>query len=142
MPKIDENSMCHFFDSECQYPIPEETLLDLLEDEESETQPIYKEEQFVWLLKWTHIHLFGMNMIFIFMGAIAIFLGVDNRNRTWLVVSPFIGVLVDILAMWLKVYVSHAFFWLHIPGGGLFMTAYMIVSLLALKEMWLKPSSG
>ena len=36
MPKIDENSTCHFFDIECQYPIPEEALLILLEDEESE----------------------------------------------------------------------------------------------------------
>lgn len=31
MPKLDENSICHFFDTECQYPIPEETLKELLE---------------------------------------------------------------------------------------------------------------
>ena len=35
MPKLDENSMCHFFDAECQYPIPEETLKELLEQEEA-----------------------------------------------------------------------------------------------------------
>jgi hypothetical protein len=43
-------------------------------------------------------------------------------KRTWLVVLPFIGVLVDILAMWLKAFVSPAFFWLHVPGGGLFVS--------------------
>jgi hypothetical protein len=30
--------------------------------------PFYKAEQFVWTLKWTHIHLFGMGMIFHFHG--------------------------------------------------------------------------
>ena len=32
MPKLDENSTCHFFETECQYPIPEETLKELLEE--------------------------------------------------------------------------------------------------------------
>lgn len=33
MPKLDENSTCHFFETECQYPIPEETLKELLEED-------------------------------------------------------------------------------------------------------------
>ena len=102
----------------------------------SEVQPFYQSEQFVWMLKWTHIHLFGMSMIFIFMGAIAIFLDISTAWRTWLVVSPFTGVLVDIATMWLKGFISPAFFWLHIPGGGLFGLAFMFVSLRALWEMW------
>ena len=40
MPKLDENSTCHFFDVECQYPIPEDTLLALFEDDEVDI--IYK----------------------------------------------------------------------------------------------------
>jgi hypothetical protein len=50
--------------------------------EERTTQPLYKTEEFVWTLRWTHIHLFGMNMIFIFMGAIAVFLDLKVRTRT------------------------------------------------------------
>ena len=99
-------------------------------------QPLYKTEQFVWTLKWTHIHLFGMNMIFIFMGSITIFLNISIRARTWLVILPFIGVLVDIATMWLKGYISPAFFWLHIPGGGLFGVAFMVVSVRAFWEMF------
>ena len=34
MSKFDENLKCHFFDIECQYPITEEALKDLLEDTE------------------------------------------------------------------------------------------------------------
>jgi len=94
-------------------------------------------KQFVWLLKWTHIHLFGMSMIFIFMGAIAVFLNMSPAARAWLVALPFAGVLVDIAAMWLKTYVSPVFFWLHVPGGGLFGIIFIFVSLRALGEMWL-----
>ena len=98
-------------------------------------QTLYQTEQFVLTLKWTHIHIFGMNIIFIFMGLITIFLNMSIRARTWLVILPFIGVLVDIAAVWLKGYLSPAFFWLHIPGGGLFGTAFVIVSVRAFWEM-------
>ena len=99
-------------------------------------QTWYQTEQFVWALKWTHIHLFGMNIIFVFMGAITIFLNISIRARTWLVILPFIGVLVDIAAMWLKSYISPAFFWLHVPGGGLFGIVFAIVSARAFWEMY------
>ena len=99
-------------------------------------KPLYQTEQFVWTLKWTHIHLFGMNMIFIFMGAITLFLNFSIKTRTWLVILPFIGVLVDISAVWLKGYISPVFFWLHIPGGGLFGIIFAIVAVRAFWEMY------
>jgi hypothetical protein len=105
-------------------------------EKSTESEPFYKSEQFVWTLKWTHIHLFGMNMIFIFMGAITIFLNVSLKARTWLVILPFIGVLLDIATMWLKAFISPVFFWLHIPGGGLFGIVFAIVSVRAFWEMW------
>jgi hypothetical protein len=103
---------------------------------EKVAEPFYKTEQFVWTLRWTHIHLFGMNMIFIFMGAITLFLDLTARTRAWLIVLPFVGVLVDIAAVWLKGYISPAFFWLHVPGGVLFGTIFVLVAFRALKEMW------
>lgn len=99
-------------------------------------ESFYKTEQFVWTLRWTHIHLFGMSMIFIFMGAITLFLDLTAKTRAWLIVLPFVGVLVDIAAIWLKGYISPAFFWLHIPGGALFGAIFVYVSLRALWEMW------
>ena len=107
--------------------------------EEKVQQPFYKQEQFVWTLKWSHIHLFGMSMIFILLGAVTIWLDASIKLRTWLVVLPFVGVMVDILAMWLKAFVSPVFFWLHVPGGGLFAIIFGYVSLRALKEIWLLP---
>jgi len=117
-------------------------LFDMETVEKKVVKPFYKEEQFVWSLKWTHIHLFGMSMIFIFVGAVTLFLDLSIKARTWLIVLPFVGVLVDISGVWLKGYISPAFFWLHVPGGALFVAIFIYVSLRALWEMWLQNSSG
>lgn len=106
---------------------------------ETKNEPFYKGEQFVWILKWTHIHLFGISMIFIFLGVISYYLDINVRTRTWLIVLPFIGVWVDIAAMWLKGFVSPVFFWLHVTGGGVFGAIFGYVSIRALWEMWIKP---
>ncbi len=108
---------------------------DLTEMKTDQTSFLHS-EQFVWLLKWTHIHLFGMNMIFIIMGVITLFMDLGNRTRFWLVVLPFVGVFIDIAAMWLKIYISPVFFWLHIPGGGLFGVIFGFVTIRAMLEMW------
>ncbi len=97
---------------------------------------ILENEQFVWTLKWTHIHLFGMNMIFILMGPITLLLNLPDNKRAWLVGLPFAGVIIDISALWLKNFVSPVFFWLHVPGGMLFGTVFGFVALRALWEMW------
>jgi hypothetical protein len=115
---------------------------DLVVEEKKAPQPFYQQEQFIWTLKWTHIHLFGMSMIFILLGAVTIWLDAGLRLRTWLVVLPFAGVLIDILAMWLKAFVSPIFFWLHLPGGGTFAIVFIYVALRALKEMWIVPGNS
>lgn len=100
-------------------------------------KPFYNEEQFLWALKWTHIHLFGMSMIFIFMGGVAFLLNFSEKIRILLIALPFVGIIIDISAVWLKTFISPVFFWLHIPGGNLFMMIFVIVSLRALWEMWI-----
>ena len=107
-----------------------------LTEMETDKPSFLHSEQFVWILKWSHIHFFGMNMIFIIMGAITLFLDLGIRTRSWLVVLPFVGVFIDIAAMWLKVYISPVFFWLHIPGGGLFGAVFGFVAIRAMMEMW------
>ena len=93
-------------------------------------------DQFIWTLRWTHIHLFGMSMIFILLGAVSVFLDLSSRTKGWLIALPFAGVVVDIAAMWLKAFVSPVFFWLHIPGGGLFAGIFVFVFFRAMGEMW------
>ena len=75
------------------------------------------------------------------MGAIALFLNVSIKARTWLIILPFVGVLLDIAAVWLKGYISRSFFWLHIPGGGLFGIVFTIVAIRAFWEMYGMPKN-
>jgi hypothetical protein len=107
-----------------------------LTEREADEPPFFHSEQFVWLLKWTHIHLFGINMIFIIIGVVTLFMDLGNKARFWLVVLPFVGVFIDIAAMWLKIYISPVFFWLHIPGGGLFGVVFIYINTRAMAEMW------
>lgn len=107
-----------------------------------ETESLLDNDRFVWTLRWTHIHLFGMSMIFILLGVVTVFLDINPRTKGWLIALPFVGVVVDIASMWLKAFVSPAFFWLHIPGGGLFAGVFVFVFLRALGEMWGGHGSG
>jgi len=103
-------------------------------------KPFYKTDEFIFALKFTHIHLFGMSLIFIFMGTIVLFLDLSPGVRTWLIVLPFIGVTIDLASVWLKVFVHPDFFWLHIPGGALFGVIFVIDSVMVLSEMWFRGS--
>ena len=102
----------------------------------SEKKSFYKTDDFVFALKFTHIHIFSMSAIFILMGAIVIFLDLHVKIKTWLIILPFIGVLADLASVWLKLFVHPIFFWLHIPGGVLFGTVFGIISFLSLWQMW------
>ena len=51
---------------------------------EKEATPFHETDEFIFALKFTHIHLFGMSGIFILMGVIVLFLDTSFRMRTWL----------------------------------------------------------
>jgi len=83
---------------------PTEARGDLFGDDAmvpTEPQPksILANEQFIWTLRWTHIHLFGMSMIFILLGAVTAFLDLSVKARNWMIALPFVGVVVDIATM-------------------------------------------
>jgi hypothetical protein len=103
---------------------------------EKSEPPFYETEAFIFALKFTHIHTFGMSGIFIVMGALVFFLDRSARLRTWLIVLPFAGIVIDLLSVWLKIFIDPSFFWLHIPGGMLFGVIFAADSILMLLEMW------
>ena len=120
-----------------------ETHSDMREDLFSNTQaeekgtPFYQTDEFIFALKFTHIHIFGMSAIFILMGILVIFLDVSQRIRIWLIVLPFIGIVIDLASVWLKLFVDPVFFWLHIPGGALFGSVFVVDAVLMLWQMWM-----
>lgn len=107
-----------------------------------EKPPFHKSDEFIFALKFTHIHIFGMSAIFILMGAIVFFLHLSSRMRTWLIVMPFIGVIADLAAVWLKIFIHPVFFWLHIPGGVLFGIVFTLDAFLILKQLWVGSRSN
>lgn len=107
---------------------------------EKKVTPFYQTDKFIFALKFTHIHVFGMSAIFILMGILVLFLDVSQKIRIWLIVLPFIGVIIDLTSVWLKLFVDPVFFWLHIPGGALFGTVFIVDAVLILWQMWTKPT--
>lgn len=103
---------------------------------EEKRTPFYQTDDFIFALKFTHIHIFGMSAIFILMGTMVIFLDLGIKARCWLIVLPFVGVMIDLASVWLKLFVHPAFFWLHIPGGSLFGVVFLIDAVLILWQMW------
>jgi hypothetical protein len=102
---------------------------------EEDENPFYETDEFIFALKFTHIHIFGMSIIFIFMGSIVLFLNSGAKTKFWLIVLPFIGIIIDLAAVWLKIFVNPVFFWLHVPGFGIFGAVFVCDSVLALLHM-------
>lgn len=109
---------------------------------EKKSAPFYQTDAFIYALKFTHIHIFGMSAIFILMGILVLFLDLSQKTRIWLIVLPFIGVVSDLASVWLKLFVDPVFFWLHIPGGALFGTVFAVDAVLMLWQMWGNPSKN
>ena len=103
---------------------------------EKSAPALHQTDEFIYALKFTHIHIFGMSGIFIAMGALVLFLDVGIGLRTWLITLPFVGILIDLASVWLKIFVDPAFFWLHIPGGVLFGVVFAVDSIFILKQLW------
>ena len=107
---------------------------------EKKVTPFYQTDEFIFALKFTHIHIFGMSAIFILMGILVLFLDVSQKIRIRLIVLPFIGIIIDLASVWLKLFVDPVFFWMHIPGGALFGTVFVVDAVLILWQMWGNPS--
>jgi hypothetical protein len=104
--------------------------------EEKRITAFYQTDEFMYALKFTHIHIFGMSAIFILIGVIVLFLDLGIKAKIWLIILPFIGVIIDLLSVWLKIYIRPGFFWLHIPGGMLFGLVFTIDTVLIMGQMW------
>jgi hypothetical protein len=107
---------------------------------EKKVIPFYESNTFIFALKFTHIHIFGMSAIFILMGILVLFLDISQGIRIWLIVLPFLGVIIDLASVWLKLFVDPIFFWLHIPGGVLFGVVFVVDAVLMLWQMWINSS--
>lgn len=91
------------------------------------------------LARVSHIHLFGIAFIFMFVGLIfALTAGVRPRMKTAAITMPYIFLLTDITSWWLTK-LNPNFALLVIVGGGGMAMAFVFMLVVSLYEMWVLP---
>ena len=89
------------------------------------------------LTRVSHIHLFGIAFIFMFVGLIFSFaLGFKPWVQAALIFTPFAFLILDILSWWLTK-MSPGFAWLTIIGGLGYSLASTVMIFTSLYQMWL-----
>ena len=92
------------------------------------------------LARVSHIHLFGISIIFLLTGAIFALSETPAWLRVSLVVVPYLTILMDIGSWWLTKYLDPAIFsYVVVAGGACMGLALAAQILIALWEMWIAP---
>jgi hypothetical protein len=94
---------------------------------------------FASLTRVSHIHLFGIAFIFMFVGLIfSLSSGVPSRWKEPTIIMPYAFLLLDITAWWLTKLDPHFALLVVIAGGGMAM-AFIFMLVVSLYEMWILP---
>jgi hypothetical protein len=88
------------------------------------------------LTRVSHIHLFGISFIFLFVGWIFGMAEFDFRWKIILISTPFAFLIVDVLSWWLTKYFP-IFAWLTMIGGFGYSLASTVMIFTSLAQMWL-----
>jgi len=91
------------------------------------------------LARVSHIHLFGIAFIFMFVGFIfSLAAGVPKPLKVFVISMPYIFLLIDISAWWLtKLHPNFA--WFVMIGGGAMALSFAFMWLVSMYEMWILP---
>lgn len=94
---------------------------------------------FASLTRVSHIHLFGIAFIFMFVGGIfSMSTGVPLVLKSAAIIMPYIFLLLDIASWWLTKLNPHFALLVIIGGGGLAM-AFVFMWVVSMYEMWILP---
>ena len=91
------------------------------------------------LARVSHIHLFGISIIFLLTGAIFSLSSTPIWLRVSLVVLPYVTIVMDIGSWWATRYLSPTFAYIVIGGGALMGLALALQIFISLWEMWIDP---
>ena len=91
------------------------------------------------LARVSHIHLFGISIIFLLTGAIFALSEAPIWVRVPLVVIPYLTIMMDIGSWWFTKYLDPAFAYVVVAGGAGMGLALAAQILIPLWEMWIGP---
>jgi len=92
------------------------------------------------LARVSHIHLFGISVIFLLTGTIFALSSMPQKWRLLIIVLPYLAIWADIGAWWITKY-EPVFAYVVLVGGGLMGVALAIQILVSLWEMWFTAKS-
>ena len=94
------------------------------------------------LTRVSHIHLFGIAFIFMFVGLIFSFaVGIPKWLKELAILMPFAFLIIDIISWWLTKWFPAAA-WLTIIGGLGYSLASTFMWFTSLYQMWIMPRTG
>jgi hypothetical protein len=92
------------------------------------------------LVRVSHIHLFGLTMVFFILGTIFSHAHLRRtRLKSLIIVTPFAALVADIAA-WYLTKLFPPFAWLVIAGGMLMGLAFGFMWLVSLWQLWVSPA--
>jgi hypothetical protein len=110
-----------------------------------EVQKLTKVDTGLSLLQLTrvsHVHLFGISIIFLLTGAIFSLTQTPMWFRVIVLVIPYLAILLDIGSWWATKYYSPVFAYTVIGGGALMGLAMACQILFSLWDMWVAPRAA
>ena len=93
-------------------------------------------ESIATLTRVSHIHLFGIAFIFLFVGWIFALAQFPHRLKLLLISTPFAFLILDVLSWWLTKFYP-VFAWLTMIGGIGYSLASTVMIFTSLLQMWL-----
>jgi len=96
-------------------------------------------EQVNSLVKVSHIHLFGLSLIFYLLGKIFILSDIESNLKRFIVILPFTMIIIDIASWWFTKYSSQHFFaYIVLFSGSITGISFLFQVIVSLYSMWLK----
>lgn len=94
---------------------------------------------FTSLARVSHIHLFGISFIFMFVGLIfSLSTGVPTKLKGAAIIMPYVFLTLDIASWWLTK-LNPSFALLVIVGGGGMAMSFVFMWIVSMYEMWVLP---
>ncbi|UPT77880.1 hypothetical protein MN086_01740 [Sulfurovum sp. XGS-02] len=88
------------------------------------------------LTRVSHIHLFGIAFIFIFVGFIfSLAVGINAKLKAFIIAIPFAFLIIDISSWWITS-IFPSFAWFTIIGGFGYIMAFSFMWIVSIYQMW------
>ena len=91
------------------------------------------------LARVSHIHLFGISIIFLLTGAIFSLSVTPVWFRVFVLIAPYLAIVMDIGSWWVTKYFDPVFAYIVILGGALMGLALACQIFVSLWDMWIAP---